>query len=400
MNLKTGDFHKKFHRHITRYETRVIKWHQEKSHDISYPFYSGFDIRDSSHKVAPVDANVFPAGFNNLSKEDQNQTARLMGRYLKQYDPSVKKILLLAEEHTNNLYYWDNVLTIKALIEKNGYEITVCVARELVSEKKTLHTASGKQVSLQLLKDVQGDLIISNNDFSAEYDLPKKIPCLPPLKMGWKTRRKHDFFIHYNRLAKEFAEIICMDPWHFQVETEMFAPFDVTSRENLNKLKSRTVDFFKKLKQPKSPTEKPYLFLKNNYGTYGLGIVTVSDPEEISQWNYKTRKDLKATKGGGGVHELILQEGIPSSLFERESVSAEPVIYMVGSWLAGGFLRIHEKKDHKQNLNRPGVVYKPLPHSDKKRSGSEGASVMKTVYEWIGRLGSLAVAEELKQAGF
>ena len=54
------------------------------------------------------------------------------------------------------------------------------------------------------------------------------------------------------------------------------------------------------------------------------------------------------------MRELILQEGIPSSLFEREGVSMEPVIYMVGSRPAGGFLRIHEKKDHRQNLNRPG----------------------------------------------
>ena len=76
-------------------------------------------------------------------------------------------------------------------------------------------------------------MIISNNDFSAEYDLPQNIPCLPPLEMGWNTRRKHDFFIHYNRLAREFASITDMDPRHFQVKTEMFAPFDVTSRENL-----------------------------------------------------------------------------------------------------------------------------------------------------------------------
>ena len=400
MNFEKGDLHQTFHRHITRYETQAIKWHQERSHAMAYPFYSGFDIRDSSYKVAPVDANVFPAGFNNLSEEDQERTAQLMGQYLTENYPSIKKILLLAEEHTNNLYYWDNVLTIKALIEKSGYEIIVCVARELVSGKRTLSTASGKQVSLQLLKNIQGDLIISNNDFSSKYDLPRDIPCLPPLQMGWKTRRKHDFFIHYNQLAKEFAEIIRMDPWHFQVETEVFSPFDVTSGENLKKLKSHAANFLKKLRQPESSTEKLYLFLKNNYGTYGLGITTVSDPEEIPKWNYKTRKDLKATKGGGGVRELILQEGIPSSLFEQEGASMEPVIYMVGSWLAGGFLRIHEKKDYRQNLNRPGVAYKPLPLSNQQETGRKNSPAMKAIYKWIGRLGALAVAEELRQAGF
>ena len=396
MNFKAAPFHQKLHRQITRYEAQAIKWYEKKSHEVPHAFYSGFDIRDSSYKVAPVDANVFPAGFNNLSEGDQDQTAHLMGLYLKQHHLSGKTILLLTEEHTNNLYYWDNILVLKSLIEKGGHQVTLCVARELVSGEKTVSTASGQQVSLRLLKNVQGDLIISNNDFSAEYDLPSSIPCLPSIQMGWKTRRKHTFFIHYNKLAKEFAEIIDMDPWHFQVKTEMFAPFDVTSKENLKKLKTHVADFFSALKLRESPREKPYLFLKNNYGTYGLGITTVSEPEEILQWNYKTRKDLKATKGGGGVRELILQEGIPSSWFKGEDKSAEPVIYMVGSQPAGGFLRIHEKKDHKQNLNRPGVTYKPLFLSDR---GKPDFQIMKAVYSWISRLGFLAVGSELKQSG-
>ena len=127
-----------------------------------------------------------------------------------------------------------------------------------------------------------------------------------------------------------------------------------------------------------------------------LGITTVSEPEEVLQWNYKTRKDLKATKGGGGVRELILQEGIPSFLFKKEGISAEPVIYMVGSQPAGGFLRIHKKKDHRQNLNRPGVVYQPLFLSDRTTRDSR---IMKDIYNWIGRLGFLAVGNELKQFG-
>ena len=262
MNFKAAPFHRKLHRHITRYEAQALKWYEEKSREIPHPFYSGFDIRDSSHKVVPVDANVFPAGFNNLSEGDQDQTARLMDRYLKRHHPSAKNILLLTEEHTHNRYYWNNVLTLKALIEKGGCQVTLCVARELVSGEKTVTAASGRRASLHLLKNVRGDLMISNNDFSSEYELPPNIPCLPPLEMGWKTRRKHDFFIHYNRLAREFAALIDMDPCHFQVKTDMFTPFDVTSRENLKELKSRVADFFNTLKPPESSREKTLSVLK------------------------------------------------------------------------------------------------------------------------------------------
>ena len=31
------------------------------------PFYTSVDIRDAGYKMAVVDTNIFPAGFNNLS---------------------------------------------------------------------------------------------------------------------------------------------------------------------------------------------------------------------------------------------------------------------------------------------------------------------------------------------
>ena len=394
-------FYQQLYHRLADYGSKALKWYKEKGGSgPGGPVYSGFDIRISAHKAAPVDANLFPAGFNNLSKEDKARTARLLNQYLKLNHPSARKILLLTEEHTNNLHYWDNVLTIKALIEKGGFEVTVCVAKDLVSGDRVLTTAGGRKVSLQLLKSARGDLIVSNNDFSVEYDLQKNIPCLPPVQMGWKMRRKHRFFSRYNRLAREFADIIKMNPRRFQVETEVFSPFDVTSAENLKELKSRLTVFFRKVETNQksfAPEEKPFVFLKNNYGTYGLGITTVSRPEEVLNWNYKTRKNLKATKGGGGVHELILQEGIPTTLTEGRQAGVEPVIYMVGFEPAGLFLRIHKKKNFKQNLNRPGVVYKSLSLSGERDKNTPS---LMSVYSWIGRLGALAVSEELKQAGF
>ena len=394
-----SEIHQIFHRQMLRCGGRAEKWFQEKIRNQIPPFYSGFDIRDSSRKTAPVDANVFPAGFNNISKEDHSRVARLTKQHLINFHPNVKKILLLAEGHTNNLHYWDNALSLKTLIETAGFAVTLCVANDLPTGTKILKTAQGRTVSVKLLNSVQGDLILSNNDFSLKQDLPKEIPCVPSMKMGWNERRKHHFFNRYNRLAEEFAEVIRMAPWRLKVETEVFSPFDVTSRENLTQLKFQIARFLKKLEKNPVSEEKPYLFLKNNYGTYGLGITTVTDPEEALNWNYKTRKDLKATKGGGGVRELILQEGIPSSLREQNGAFAEPVIYTVGFHPAGGFLRIHGKKTRRENLNRPGVAYRSVPVSTWRQPGPQPSSPpTENIYQWIGRLGSLAVSEELMSA--
>ena len=363
---KREDFRQAVHSRIIAHLPKVRAWFDEKIKNRFVPFYTSFDIRDSSFKVAPVDANVFPAGFNNICDVDRAKASHLMGDYLKTHYPDTKVILLLPEEHTVNLYYWDNIYIIKSLIEKNGYEIRVCIPGVKRSGRETLETASGYKISLSSLEEEKGDLIISNNDFSTDYTLPQGIPCAPTPAMGWRRRRKEDFFSHYNKVAVEFAALIDMDPWHFTVETKLFTPFLVGSKENLKNLKEEARDFLKTLEKgrPSWVKEPPFLFLKNNRGTYGLGITTINSPEEVENWNYRTRKRMKATKGGGGIRELIIQEGIPTSLADGEGQTAEPVIYMVGSQLAGGFLRSHGKKDEKSNLNSPGSVYKRLCISD------------------------------------
>ena len=140
-----------------------------------------------------------------------------------------------------------------------------------------------------------------------------------------------------------------------------------------------------------SITEEPYVFVKNNSGTYGLGVVEARKGQDVESWNYKSKKKMKASKGGGGISEVIFQEGIPSALRE-DNATAEPVIYMVGSELAGGFLRTHEKKDSHQSLNSPGAVYKKLCLSDLKVR-AEGC-ILENVYGWVAKLGLIAISGE------
>ena len=136
---------------------------------------------------------------------------------------------------------------------------------------------------------------------------------------------------------------------------------------------------------------KPFVFIKNNSGTYGLGVLKAESGDDIRGWNYKSKKTMKAVKGGGTISEVIIQEGVPTHIMDAES-AAEPVIYMVGNQLAGGFLRTHNKKGPEGNLNSPGAVYKKLCISDLSVD-TEGCP-MENVYGWLARLGVMAIARE------
>ena len=60
------------HKKIVENCEAVETWFSEKRKGLAFPVYSSYDIRDSGHKIAPVDANIFPAGFNNICQQDKD----------------------------------------------------------------------------------------------------------------------------------------------------------------------------------------------------------------------------------------------------------------------------------------------------------------------------------------
>lgn len=53
---------------ISENRKKIESWIRGKTEKEFIPLYSSVDVRVSNHKLAPVDTNIFPAGFNNLSQ--------------------------------------------------------------------------------------------------------------------------------------------------------------------------------------------------------------------------------------------------------------------------------------------------------------------------------------------
>ena len=52
---------------ILNNQTTIESWFRNAWRDVQIPFYASVDIRNSGYKIAPVDTNLFPSGFNNLN---------------------------------------------------------------------------------------------------------------------------------------------------------------------------------------------------------------------------------------------------------------------------------------------------------------------------------------------
>jgi glutamate--cysteine ligase len=395
------------HKQMLSNRDQICAWFADKAKDMSFPIYSSYDIRDAGYKITNVDANIFPAGFNNICPVDKETSAGLITDFIKIHYGDIKNVLLVTEEHTNNAFYWENVYTIKSLIESSGINVKIGIPREL-AEPLIVTSATGRELEVHsalidspTFRAMKPDLIISNNDFSEEYkDWSKSImefPMNPPHELGWYQRKKSTYFKYYNQLIEEFSKLADVDPFLLTVETELFENFDITeeaSREQLAVKVDAMIERLKSTYSHRGISQEPFVFVKNNAGTYGLAVMRVGSGAEVRSWSYKSRKKMKAAKGGRVVEEVIIQEGIPS-IVQADGATAEPCIYMIGEQLAGGFLRTHSEKNATESLNSPGAVYKRLCVSDLPVNIS--GCPLENVYGWSAKIGLLAIALEARE---
>ena len=88
-----------------------------------------------------------------------------------------------------------------------------------------------------------------------------------------------------------------------------------------------------------------------------------------------------------------------SALNEATGAVAEPVVYMIGQYVVGGFYRVHNQRAKDENLNSPGMQFEPLAfatccNQPNEHLGPHDAENRFYVYSVIARLSLLATCLE------
>ena len=406
---------------IQRQQAPIHQW--LLSHEKIYtPFYSSVDIRDAGFKIAVVDTNLFPAGFNNLCEHGLADAEPLIKKAILSRVPNASDILIVAEEHTRNTWYLENVRILQEIIIKAGFNAKIATffshdtsLCELGSGAIELETATGQTVKVYCFKRVlekikQGqadfDLIIMNNDLSA--GIPEelkaiKIPIFPSIHAGWHARLKSEHFRHANALMKEFAFIVGLDPWQFSCLYEVVDHVDVNNETDRQRLYTAGVKLFEDIQNKYREhhiDSKPFIFIKSDSGTYGMGVVPIEDPQQILELNRKKRNDLVHGKDAQTITHFLLQEGVPT-IHRIEENPCEVCVYQIDNNFVGGFYRSHTSKGSRESLNSPGgmAFQKMCPHLDKygKDCGIDHNLNIFDIYRILGRIAGVAAGREIKE---
>ena len=353
---------------------QIEHWFRQQWQQHEVPFYASVDLRNSGFKLAPVDTNLFPGGFNNLNPEFQPLCVQAVQGLLEKTCCAARKVLLIPENHTRNSFYLQNVARLVTILQQAGLHVRLGSISPEITEPTRLPLPDGRELLLEpvsreddrlVLTDFDPCLILLNNDLSAGIpDILRDLEqyLLPPLHAGWAVRRKSQHFAAYHEVAREFAEQLQLDPWLIDPYFDVATGIDFHARVGEEQLAAKADALLDKIRRKYAEygiDETPYLIVKADAGTYGMGILSVKSGAELVGLNRKARNKMAVVKEGLEVSEVMLQEGVYTFEHIDEAV-AEPVVYMIDHSVVGGFYRVHTGRGVDENLNAPGMQFVPL----------------------------------------
>lgn len=404
--------------HIIRCHRQIEAWFRAQWLKHPAPFYASVDLRNAGFKLAPVDTNLFPAGFNNLNHIFDPLMVQAIQAAVEHACPEAKDILIIPERHTRNLFYLESLAALVAFVQMAGFGVRVG-SLEPITEPVHFDLPSGRTLTQHPIcrvgRRIEVDgfspcTILLNNDLSGgrpEILDNLEQTVIPPVELGWWKRSKFEHFSIYQNLTKELCATINLDPWYLSPLMRDCGHIDFLKREGETCLQSQVQELLAEIQAKYDEhqiKEKPFVVIKADAGTYGMGVMTAQSAEEVTHLNRKQRTRMSASKEGLGIDRVLIQEGVHS--FEKVSIHqnddryvAEPVIYMVDHFVVGGFYRVHTEKGVNESLNSPGAAFVPLPFNEACSLPSPDSSPDSErnrlyVYGVVARLALLAAAYE------
>nr|VFJ75583.1 MAG: glutamate--cysteine ligase [Candidatus Kentron sp. FW] len=386
------------------------------------PFYTSVDLRNAGFKLVPVDTNLFPSGFNNLCPSCFPGCASAASTAIRRTMPTAQRLLLIPENHTRNPNYLESVASLADILTNAGFEIRLGSLLPNLQDPITVDLPSGKSIRLEpitrrghdiTVADFSPCVILLNNDLASGRPaiLEKCKPVvIPPLDLGWRNRLKSDHFIQYGQVATEFADHLDFDPWLINPLFQNCGEIDFMKREGEKCLAKNVDELLDQIRQKYREygiNKRPFVFIKADAGTYGMGVMPVYKAEDIHTLNRRQRTRMSSAKGGRSVTKVILQEGVHSceTWGDASPATAEPVVYLIDRTVVGGFYRVHAGRGETENLNAQGMWFESVPFFAPACSPPNATAPTETqsnrfyAYGVVARLALLAAAREMLEVG-
>lgn len=357
----------------------VDDWFISQFSSCPAPFYSSIDTRFCGYKSAAIDANFFPAGFNIIK---DNLNSDYFSREINRRVKDASNIFIIAEEFDRNKFYFEHLSALCSAIEHAGFNVqSGQLGKDFIVKENKLFNTSG----------IYADFVIINNDFSKTNTggLENLEHVSTPPQLGWHNRKKSTHFSQYNQCVDGLCHAIALkEQWHIVPEHRSCSTVDFMTKIGMDCISRYSGEILNKINfeyDKHRIKDKPFIVIKPEAGTFGMGVMSIDDPKDVYTLNRKQRTKMSATKSNRN-DKVVIQEGIPTAIYSSTNHPAELVFYFIGDSLAGTFLRSHEKQGTTGSLNKIGMQFETVNKHDSKE--------FYTQYT-VARLSLLACAKEI-----
>ena len=395
----------------------IERWFRLEWMEHTPPLYCAVDIRNAGFKLAPVDTNLYPDGWHNLSPDTLPLAVQAAQAAIEKICPEARNLLIVPENGKHSSFYLASLQRLQEVFRMAGLNVRLGSIDPALKRSTSLALPDGEKLTLEPaqrtrfrlgLKHFDPCTILLNNDLSAGApgileDLPEQY-LLPPLQAGWSVRRKSRHFQCYDEVSKRFGKLLGVDPWLINPLFATCGEIDLHAPDGGECLRTHVDALLTKVRRKYKEygiADKPFVVVKADQGTRGMGIMTVRDVKDLAALQQPARKADKGAAPDIPRGEAIIQEGVLTNERVHDAV-AEPVVYMIDRYVVGGFYRIHAERGVDENLNAPGARFVPLPFAGNAhlpRPGGKGEARPPNrfyMYGVIARLAMVAASYELE----
>ena len=117
----------------------IERWLRLQWSEHTPPFYGSVDLRNAGYKLAPVDLNLFPGGFNNLSDDMLPLAVQAAQTAVERFCCDARNLLLIPERHTRNTFYLQNVARLVTILRQTGLNVRLGTLAPEITEPTTIH---------------------------------------------------------------------------------------------------------------------------------------------------------------------------------------------------------------------------------------------------------------------
>ena len=399
---------------IKKNSYEISGWFEKHQKRIPVPLLSTVIIKDSGFKTSLSNLSFFPSGLNYLSKADLRNAPILVKKYFKKYYsdiPKLKKILLLASTTHTNPFYYEHLHALAQVLKKSSFSVEVATLEPLekpvsikTPSKTILKITSAALEGRRLVaQKFNPDFILLTDYFRA--DLMTQLSHIeqsmnPSYRVISKTLKKSDHLNILNSLAKDFSDMVGMDPWLLTTQYNVAPHVNFDERSGVEKIAQCATEILTQLEQKYTQyhiNKTPAVQITNNSGTFGMGMITIKSIKELSELYHKKKSKKISSKGQSVMNDVLIQEDVPlQSLFKN--MPGEVVVYLIGNEIAGGYIKTYTSDKISKNISAAReLLFKPLTltKGTSVKLGKETHKHTGLLYQNLSRIGGLALGYEI-----